>query len=153
MYRKILLLMATPFFLTGCFFQKEENTQGFEKKNEEELVVERSYDEIAEYRIFWSDIFKQCNELYYVYLYSLTCSHCRSIKNEMIDYGVKQTLPIYFVESSPEHSIGEKFDKNSPVFSIESLLIRGYPTLLRLEENVVVYIAEGTKEIFTELKI
>ena len=150
--RNYLLFLLSIATLSGCTNGvRPVQNQPIEPPNQ--TIVERSYDEINEYRIFWSDIFHQVYPLYFVYLYSETCSHCKSIKDKMIEYGVNQTRPIYFVESSPEHSLGEEFDKNEPVYDIDSLVIRGYPTLLRLEENVVVNIAEGTREILQELNI
>ena len=117
----------------------------------QEVIEEHDYHEVEHLRIFWSEIFKQSGSTYYVYLYSETCSHCNSIKNIMIDKALKDDETIYFVSSSFEHNIADT--GSTGVKEISNLYIRGYPTLLKLEEKTVVLNVSGTILIREELNL
>ena len=114
--------------------------------------ISHSYDEVSNRKIYWSNIFTRPEEHYYVYLYSLTCSHCASIKNQMIEYALSDVSPIYFVESSPEINIDSKVDSVN-VSTLEDLSIKGFPSLLVLDNHVVTKNLAGTILILDELGI
>ena len=114
--------------------------------------ISHSYDEVSYRKIYWSNIFTRPEDNYYVYLYSLTCSHCASIKNQMIEYTLSNVSTIYFIESSPEINIDSKIDCVN-VESLNDLTIKGFPTLLVLDNHVVTKNLAGTKLILDELGV
>lgn len=149
MNHKILFIPLASIILTGCvsFLPKKEESR--EDKTIQEIHHE--YDEISDIKIFWSDIFKQSDNEYYIYLYSTTCSHCNSIKDEMIEFALNSTTPIYFIQSSSEHNIAELGTIN--VKELSSLYIRGYPTLLKVTNKEVILNIAGVAPIKAELHL
>ncbi len=145
---KSFAYVILTLIISGCNsqFPPENNNQP-----EQEIIEEHDYHEVEHLRIFWSEIFKQSGDTYYVYLYSETCSHCSSIKNVMIDKALKDDETIYFVSSSFEHNIADT--GSTGVKEISKLYIRGYPTLLKLEEKTVVLNVSGTVLIREELNL
>ena len=149
---RILSILISPILLSGCFSltppkQKEE------KEEPTKQEINHTYDEIKDLKIYWNDIFKQPFNSYYVYLYSETCSHCNSIKNEMIEFALDAIEKIYFISSSAEHVLRETIDPFQRIESLDDLAIRGYPTLLKLEEKVVIKNIAGVKDIKRELSL
>ena len=151
-HAKLLFLGLSPLLLSGCV-SLSLNLDKEKDEGRTEQVINYSYEDVKEYKIYWNDIFKQPYDLYYVYLYSSTCSHCNSIKNDMIEYALGENETLFFVSSSAEHVINENIDKFEHIDSLENLAIKGYPTLLKLEQKVVVKNLAGTKDITTELNI
>ena len=149
MKRKLLLIPFSTVLLTGCFsfFPKQEEIK--EEKTKQEIT--HSYDEVESLTIFWSEIFKQSESEYYVYLYSETCSHCNSIKDLMIEYALTQKTTIYFIKSSSEHNLSDI--ASTGVNNLSDLYIRGYPSLLKLKDKTVISNLAGVTPIKTELGI
>ncbi len=147
-----IFLISQITLLSSCVSLSitHSNEQNEERK---EQVIEHSYDEISHLKIYWSTIFVQEEDNYYVYLYSVTCSHCNSIKNEMIEYALLEQEKIYFVSSSAEHVLTQEVNKYEQIDSLDDLKIKGYPTLLKLENHIVKKNLAGAKEIREELRI
>lgn len=151
MSKSYLLLFFIPFLLTSCnktivIVEEEEKDYSTQK-------ITHSYDEIADKKIYWSNIFSQKEDQYYVYLYSTSCTHCNSIKDAIIEYALEEYHTIYFVSSSAEHNLSDVVDKYAIVDSLDELYIRGYPSLLKLEENVVTLNLAGVRDIIDELNL
>lgn len=140
-YTLILLcsLLSSCDFLSNARVLKNDN----EPVNDDTRVSSHSYEEISDRKIYWSEIFKQQEPGYFVYFYSLSCSHCESLKDDIIGYSLSIEEKMYFVESSPEVVVDENLSKNVGVDSLDQLGIKGYPTLLRIEEKKVIYNVAG----------
>ena len=140
-YALILLcsLLSSCDFLSNARVLKNDN----ESINDDTRVSSHSYDEISDRKIYWNEVFKQQELNYFVYFYSLSCSHCEALKDDIIGYSLLSEEKMYFVESSPEVVIDENLSKNVEVDSLDQLGIKGYPTLLRIEEKKVVYNVAG----------
>lgn len=110
-----------------------------------------TYDEVREKHIYWSNIFTRKDDSYLVYIYSLTCSHCNAIKNDVIEFALTVNIPMYFITSSPEILIDQQLATKQNVNSLENLAIRGYPTLLYLVDHVVMINIAGEKGILDTL--
>ena len=135
--RNILLFSLTFLsILGGCSPNSKPSTKP-EENNTQEEEKKREYSEISQLKILWKDIFNQQENIYYVYLYSLYCSHCNAIKNFMIESALSGNKKIYFIQASGEHVINEEKAKEISVDSLEDLAIRGYPTLLELKNKIV----------------
>ena len=152
--RKILLILLSSLFLSGCFrFTSKNNNQINDAVSSIEQEINHSYDEIKDSTIFWSAIFNQPESNYYVYLYSITCMHCNSIKNQMIEKAITSPIKIYFIVSSPEHNISDLIDKYEIIDNLNDLYIKGYPSLLKLNNKKVVLNLAGTTLIRAELNL
>ena len=83
----------------------------------------RSYEEISSLLIIWEDRFLQDKELYFVYIFSKSCNHCESFKDEIIYYALDKTLPIYFCEFFDSISIcDDLYDMSNCILGTPSLL-------------------------------
>lgn len=140
-YVLILLcsLLSSCDFLSNARDLKNDNGS----TNNDTRVSSHSYEEISDRKIYWSEVFKQQELGYFVYFYSLSCSHCEAFKDNIIGYSLSSEEKMYFVESSPEVVIDENLSKNVEVDSLDQLGIKGYPTLLRIEEKKVIYNVAG----------
>ena len=149
--------MLLAHILSGCTFpyhtQKHGSTEVSVPSSNMESISTHTYSEISHLKIFWSEIFKQKEKDYFVYFYSETCSHCRSIKNHIIEYALDEDNHIYFVSSSPEITIDEEKAKNNNVDKLTDLAIRGYPSLIKLSEKIVMLNVAGVSPILEALKI
>lgn len=135
------------FLLTGCNDQDVSNND----TNDVAISIEHSYLEIEKFEITWSTIFDVGKSNYYVYFYSLTCSHCEDLKNFIIEQAQKRE-DIFFVKSSSKDQI-----TNDPNLSINAenpgeIWILGYPTLLKIDEKKCSKNLAGTSQILNELK-
>lgn len=145
----LFIVPITSILLSGCLSLTGNLSHDESKQESNQEVVERSYDEVSDKHIFWNDIFKQIEDTYYVYLYSLSCSHCNSIKEYMIEKGLNNSVPIYFVSSSYEHNVATEGSVN--VSTLSELFIKGYPTLLKIESKMVIKNLAGVILIKEEL--
>ena len=130
--KKLLLLLTV--LLVGC------------SKNTEQPVT-KIYDyKDVEDTCSWADVFKQEEEEYLVYFYSLTCGHCLEIKQEMISYYLSKTEKIYFSKVDETTVFGPKGELKG-IDSIEKFYIFGTPFLVKLKKWVVIDYFAGTKSI------
>lgn len=145
--RNFLLLSLLFLSILGSCSPETKPSIKPEENQVEEEEKKREYSEISHLKIFWKDIFNQEENHYYVYLYSLYCSHCNAIKNFMIESALTGNKKIYFIQASGEHVINEEKAKENNVDSLENLAIRGYPTLLELTNKIVTKNVAGESAI------
>lgn len=141
------LALKIMFILTGC----NDPSVSLSDTNDVEIPIEHSYSEITKFEITWDTIFEAEKSNYYVYFYSLTCSHCEDLKNFIVEQALKRQ-DIFFVKSSSKDQIG-----NEPKLSINpgilgEIWILGYPSLLKIEEKKCTKNLAGTSQILNELK-
>lgn len=150
MAQKIFTVFLTIFLLQSCdVFQKQLD---YKSNNSVEVAQNHDYNEVKNKTINFDEIFKQKNEQYFVYFYSLTCSHCGLIKNQMIEYGLSHEN-IYFVQASEDVKISENTDSVVGATSIEEISILGYPSLLEINQKVCVFITSGSDNIISKLNL
>ncbi len=135
--RTILLFSAILLALFSSCSQKEKVSNNNISQEEEIDEKKRDYSEISHLKIVWSDIFSQPENEYFVYFYSLYCSHCNSIKNFMIEEALAGNKKIYFSQASGDHIINEEKAKQNGVNSLENLAIKGYPSMIKIVNKVV----------------
>ncbi len=159
MGRKWLLLtfcLSSLFLFSSCkdyLFNSEINNSEQKGEDNSEKVINHSYTEVENLHIFYSEIFKQQQVTYFVYFYSLTCSHCASIKNEIIEFALSKKETIFFIKSSPEITIDENKAKEINVSNISDLAIRGYPSLIKIDESTLTLNVAGIAPIKLALNI
>lgn len=143
-----LLLSALAIVLTSCVDSKTESSGRVITYTSS--YKEHSYDEVKDKHVFYSDIFSIESDIYYVYFYSTTCSHCNNLKEFIIPLAL-QRGDIYFVEASQEIVFLKSIDETIGLTSIEGFGILGYPSLIKIEEHIVKKNLAGILPIRSEL--
>jgi len=143
-----LLLSALAIVLTSCVDSKTESSGRVITYTSS--YKEHSYDEIKDKHVFYSDIFSIESDIYYVYFYSTTCSHCNNLKEFIIPLAL-QRGDIYFVEASQEIVFLKSVEETIGLTSIEGFGILGYPSLIKIEEHIVKKNLAGILPIRSEL--
>lgn len=143
-----LLLSALAIVLTSCVDSKIEPSEKVIAYTSS--YKEHSYDEVKDKHVFYSDIFSIESDIYYVYFYSTTCSHCNNLKEFIIPLAL-QRGDIYFVEASQEIVFLKSIEETIGLTSIEGFGILGYPSLIKIEEHIVKKNLAGILPIRSEL--
>lgn len=99
-------------------------------------IINHDYSEINQYKISWKNTFSLAKTSYFVYFYSLTCSHCEQLKNEIIEYALVNQN-IYFCQNSEEVVISENVSATIGISSYEYLSILGFPSLIYIENGTL----------------
>lgn len=142
----LVLTLVSPFMLFSCTeITKEEPIENII------IPTERDYKEVKQYELTLETMFDVDSNSYYCYFYSVTCSHCRELKDFIISRALDRG-DIYFIKSSSK----DKFttDRNL-VINAENpgdIWILGYPTMLKIDDKKVSKNLVGNEEIIQELK-
>ncbi len=128
------LLLLFTLLISGC-----SNTHA------NIISIEYDYSDVTTH-IDWIDVFSQTGDLYFVYFYSLTCGHCKEIKQEVLSYYFSSNETIYFVQTD-ENTVYGSSGELIGVSDISNLFIFGTPFLIKLENHVIVEYYCGEKEM------
>lgn len=137
-----LIFLPCLFSLISC--QKEA------KETKESGNTEHDYGEIIEREIGWNDLFSIGIPQYFVYFYSPYCSHCKEIKDVIIEYAL-QDERMYFVKFSDEVIVAPLVEDTIGATCIEDVAILGTPSLIEITNHVVVCNLAGSKAILDYL--
>ena len=148
--KKLFLTIISSIFLSSCSLFSSISTSLVVKSLDEE--INHTYSEIKNKKLTWNYLFFDANSPYFVYCYSLTCSHCNSIKNKIIEYALK-VENFYFYEDSSLTKFSDDIDSTIGISSSENLAIKGFPTLLKIEQSKLTKNIYGEGSIFNELYI
>lgn len=143
----IYLFLPAVTALTGCFpkaIQNESSIVNF-YSSQTSYLRNYEYSEISNYLIIWNDIFFINKTEFYVYFFSKTCSHCERLKNAMIPV-ILNHEEFFACESSHDHIIEMDAETRIGIPDIE-LTIRGYPTLIYIENKIIKMNIAGEKQI------
>ena len=140
---KKLMLVFPILLLSSCSIY-ESTEQSF--LSSEEVSINHEYDEIVNQKLLWNDIFSVAKPTYFVYFYSLVCQNCNSIKNEIIEYGLANN-DIYFVQDSKEFVFGNDITKTIGISDISFFFISGFPTLIEIDNAILVNHFVGVNNI------
>jgi len=148
---KTLFLFSIVALNSCTIFQSQNNetiTEEKEVSNDQPTTQKttHNYDEIADRMILWDDVFKIVREKYFVYFFSKTCSHCRNIKDFMIEK-ILNNDNIFAVESSKD--VVFVSDTSTTLGDIDKINfgILGYPTLIYVENYYLKNNEAGEKNI------
>ena len=144
---KKLVLMPFIFCLLSCNEQKESVT----KEEEVSVQVSHDYSEVDEYSLFWETMFDVESPNYYVYIYSVSCSHCNELKNYIIDRALSMKN-IYFVKGTSKDQIGKDANSSKNAENPGDIWILGYPSLLKITNHKCEKNLAGINQIKGELK-
>ena len=140
---KKLMLILPILLLSSCSIY-ESTDQSF--LSSQEVSINHEYDEIVNQKLLWNDIFSVAKPSYFVYFYSLVCQNCNSIKNEIIEYGLAND-DIYFVQDSKEFVFGNDITKTIGISDISLFFISGFPTLIEIDNAILVNHVVGVNNI------
>ena len=115
-------------------------------------IIEHDYSEISYRKIGWDDIFFQDKNEYKIYFYSLTCAHCKNLKNSVIEYALKND-DLFFIEANEKVVIKNDVSDTIGATSISQMGILGYPSLIKIDQKVCVFNVAGESEIISKLNL
>ena len=110
-----------------------------------------NYDDISDYELVRDTIFDVASDDYYVYFYSMSCSHCEELKNYIIEKALDRG-DIYFVKGTSKDQITNDPKKSIGAGISENIWILGYPTLLQIQNQKCSKNLAGITQIKAELK-
>lgn len=148
--KKLMFLIFISFCLCSCAMEKGSSKSSSSSITSSE--IEHSYSEIQNLKISWNSTFSYAKPYYFVYFYSLTCSHCASLKNRIIEYGLTHE-DIYFCEDSSDVVIKENIDSTIGCKRVEDLAIKGFPSLIKIEDKVLKINVVGVDKICSVLSL
>ena len=142
----ILTFLMVPILLSGC---SESVTP---KPFTEDVIVPvtHEYSEISDYGLSRETIFDVDENKYYVYFYSLTCSHCEELKNFIIEKALNRG-DIYFVKGTSKDQITDDPNKSIGAGNPGEIWILGYPSLLQISNQKCSKNLAGITKIKSEL--
>ena len=140
-YFSRLVFFPCLFALTSC--GEESNSQ----------IIKRSYEEVGDREILWSEVFDIDKEDYLVYFYSPTCGHCRSIKDQMISYASDDSHNMYLVKFSDDAVVSTSVKNTIGITSVEDLSILGTPSLIEIVMHTLTKNIAGSEAILEFLNL
>ena len=138
---KIFLLIGLTFLLVGC--KKSVTSSEITSISE---TIAYDYDVVQEKMIMWNDLFSIEKEKYSTYIYSTRCGHCNEIKQEVISHALNDDS-FYFVEYNQNIPITDNVESTIGKSSVEDISILGTPTLLVIENKILIKNIAGAKAI------
>ena len=142
MYMKHILVILTTTFITlaGCGKEK-----GITSSNNVP-----HYNEVEELHIEWNDLFNQNNDSYYAYVYSVTCTPCSMLREQVTSFSKGNYVNFYFV--FPNDDIPFVNDENTADASlgknnINDVYIYNTPTLIGITNKTITSYSRDYYEI------
>lgn len=139
--RKFILLIPTFLCLTCC-----------QNKAQNEIKIEYQYEDFEEYKIEWKNLFFTAKSHYFVYIYSEYCLHCMEMKQYILPYFVEQKSDMFLIQYSSEILCDFETQKTIGATSVENVWIIGVPTLIEIDNGVVVNNVAGKEDILNLLE-
>ena len=143
------ILITAIFTLIACatidskdVYQIEEDVQ---------VETQREYEEVLDYQLLLETTFDVKSENYYVYFYSLSCTHCNEIKNYIIEKALERK-DIYFIKGTSKDKITTDTKKLIGAENPEDIWLLGYPSLLLISNKKCTKNLAGEQQIKNELK-
>ena len=150
MNKNIFLILPALIALTGC--DKLPNMSLAKVTDETYQTIEHDYKEITSKKIDWDEMFSQPQNEYKIYFYSLTCGHCKNLKNTVIEFAL-QNDNFFFIEASEKVVIQKDVSNTTGAVSVSGMAIQGYPSLVKIEQKVCVFNVAGENEIISKLNL
>lgn len=139
------LKKALFFFLTFLIISCSEPNKD---NHNDEVIYE--YNDVDHKMTSYENLFSIESEHYYVYIYSLTCGHCQSIKNRVIKFALNHDN-FYLLEYVSSIPIYETIDTTIGATNYINVGILGTPSLLEIYKHVLVNNIAGENEIIKTL--
>ena len=134
--QKVIVSLACLSYLPGC------------QKTQEKTL---DYSDFENRKITWNEAFSVANPAYFLYIYSNYCSHCQEIKSDILAFLDKEKYPMFLVEYSKEIPVISNVANTLGSSDIETISIKGTPTLIHIVQEKVVNNIPGSKDIISYL--
>ena len=138
--KKIVYILLT-IFITSCSGQKQDTPNN-------EVIYD--YSDVTHKMITYENLFSSESNHYFVYIYSLTCGHCKNIKNRIISYALNHDN-FYLLEYVSSIPIYETIETTIGSTNYIDVGILGTPSLLEICKHVLVSNIAGENEIIKTL--
>ena len=138
MGKKIWFLLLNLILNTSC--QSQTNATNMSFSNEDRKIC----DIVISY---WNQLFAHPEQEYLNYIYSDTCYHCLSIKEEIEEFACSCSVAFYFIPFEEDIPIGIDIEATIGATSVEECFIKGTPTLILIENWMVSFNIAGTENI------
>lgn len=132
MKRIIALLVLSSTMLVGC--QKGNDTSSSSHR------YEPYYKDVENLHIEWNDMFNQSDDKYYVYAYSVTCTACSMLREEIIDFAKASYVNFYFIYPSDDINFVDTEEEayaSKGATAIENVSIYTTPTLIEITNRTI----------------
>jgi hypothetical protein len=138
------LIFSLFFILVSCLNVSEIPSSSFSRSH--------TYEEVSVFSISWEGVFSIQAFEYYIYVYSLGCSHCQALKDDVIDYALNDPrIPLYFILGSADIPKGTNPDLTLGATCLDEVFIVGWPSLIEIKSGVLVKHLTGTAAVRSEL--
>lgn len=145
--KKKILLPLLPLFLSSCFSTTYKKDQ---QLIVEEIPVEHDYSELEDYRIEWEDIFNISMDDYFVFFFSINCSHCENIKNEIVEIILSRN-DVFVVKGSNKVVFKNEIFSTIGAVNVGDFGILGYPSCVEIKDGKVAKNVAGKSQILNIL--
>ena len=145
---KTQILILSILVLSSCSSQKPATS---DNDGNYIIPINHEYSEVSDYYLTWDSIFDVANDRYYVYIYSLTCTHCEELKNYIVEKAFDRD-DIYFVKGSNKDQLTNDSKKLIGAENPRDIYILGYPSLLLISNHKCTKNLAGISQIKEELK-
>ena len=145
------LFMKSYYLIALTLLASCANTSSIKPTDDVLQVSEHDYSEIEDRIIPWEDLFTKESNRYYCYVFSKTCSHCNEIKNNVIDYALKNDN-FFFVEYGKHIPLTDDITATIGATSIDNVAIMGTPTLLGLINHTLIENIAGSKKVLEKIQ-
>ena len=142
MNRLLSLFIMSVTLLTGCNKQKEPTPSG----------KDPHYNEVEELHIGWKDLFNQEDDVYYAYVYSVSCVPCSSLREQVTTFAKGGYVHFYFVYPSddvPFIDDSVQADNSLGATKIEDVYCYSTPCLIEISDHVITKYTRDYYEIKT----
>ncbi|MCD8203798.1 MAG: hypothetical protein LUB56_01565 [Coprobacillus sp.] len=142
--------LSILFSISSCFGGEDINS-------EREIIY--AYNQLSEeQRINWDDILS-FDGYYHVYIYSLNCTYCKELRNDIVCYALNDPkTPIYFVcyeDNADSIPLGDVDDVDLTIgaTNIDEIFLGATPALIGIDNHTVIFYVCGSNTIREILEI
>lgn len=142
MKRNAYLILST-LLISGCVPKTEIEVVQEDAPIE---ITHHNYFEVEDHQLTWANMFGAKEADYYVYFYSLTCSHCSELKDWIISKAL-ELGNVYFVKESQADIIKKDVSASIGASSAAEMSILGYPSLVEIRDKIIIKNVAGKTQI------
>ena len=139
--RLLLASLAILAIVASCS-PAQDTTNSKSANQEQEIIIIN--------QITWSDLLKQKEDNYLVFVYSEKCGHCHDMMNDIVAFANDDILPTYFVNTL-QNNVPLSSETIVPTNKIEEATIIGTPTIIEVKENWIITNVAGIDNCLTLL--
>lgn len=131
--------MLLTLLISGCSSSKVEAATP--------TKTSRDYNEFADLYLEWKNLFSPAKSQYFVYIYSISCSHCNTIKQDVLAFVNEYKDYCYLTEYTQDIKLSSNVSNTIGKEKVEEVFILGTPTLIEISDKHVAVNIAGEKDI------